>query len=349
MADFKIKYPKPLSRNATFGVTAPSSGLANETHIKRYELAIRDLKARGFEVVEGNCLRSSFKGVSAPRSERAAEFQSMWQSNSIDLIFPPWGGEVAIDLLELIDFQKLSETPKWFLGFSDTSTLLFAVTVQTGIATAHGTNLMDSLLNQTDELTNSVFEVLRCKEGEVYKQKSSQTFQTEWKDWELQVDAPFDLKKKTVWKSLQKKSSQAFSGRIIGGCLDVVSELVGTPYGDLAKFNYEFKDNEKVILYLENCELSPYAVARALWQMKYANWFKNVNGIILGRSSGQDAKREIDLSYTEALESVLGTLNIPVIYDADIGHKPPQMTIINGSLANLSFFDGKAELEQKLV
>jgi muramoyltetrapeptide carboxypeptidase LdcA involved in peptidoglycan recycling len=42
-----------------------------------------------------------------------------------------------------------------------------------------------------------------------------------------------------------------------------------------------------------------------------------------------------DTDYEEAVLSVLGELKLPIILDADIGHKPPQFTIINGSITNI--------------
>jgi len=45
------------------------------------------------------------------------------------------------EILEYIDFDAMPD--KWILGYSDISLLLLAVTLTTGIATAHGTNLVD--------------------------------------------------------------------------------------------------------------------------------------------------------------------------------------------------------------
>ena len=35
-----------------------------------------------------------------------------------------------------------------------------------------------------------------------------------------------------------------------------------------------------------------------------------------------------DISYEEAISSVLGELGLPIIMEADIGHKHPQFTMI---------------------
>jgi muramoyltetrapeptide carboxypeptidase LdcA involved in peptidoglycan recycling len=46
----------------------------------------------------------------------------------------------------------------------------------------------------------------------------------------------------------------------------------------------------------------------------------------------------------DAAMTVLSQFNVPVIFDADIGHKEPQWTIINGAKARFEYNDGKASL-----
>ena len=101
-----------------------------------------------------------------------------------------------------------------------------------------------------------------------------------------------------------------------------------------------------MLLYLENSEQKPFDVYRTLMSMKYAGWFDHVNGIIFGRNTGLDNE---DFSYLEALNRAFENFSIPIIYDADIGHKPPQMTMINGSLGNLKVENGKAIFEQQFT
>ncbi|MDR0647904.1 MAG: hypothetical protein LBF92_01010 [Synergistaceae bacterium] len=74
--------------------------------------------------------------------------------------------------------------------------------------------------------------------------------------------------------------------------------------------------------------------------------FKHCNGIIAGRPDGYRDKR--DFTLTDALQQGLGGLNIPVIYDADIGHIPPQMQILNGSLGQVEFAGGRAVVTQQM-
>ena len=43
-----------------------------------------------------------------------------------------------------------------------------------------------------------------------------------------------------------------------------------------------------------------------------------------------------DTTYEEVLLSILSDLNLPIIMDADIGHRQPQFTMINGAMAKVS-------------
>lgn len=134
-----IRYPV-LEAEAVIGVTAPSSGVGEELR-ELLELAVERLQKRGYGVVCGPTAWTQEKAKSAPAAVRAAEFNAMMADESIGLVVPPWGGELLIEMLEQVDFSKMK--CKWILGYSDISVLLLAVTLKTGIATAHGTNFID--------------------------------------------------------------------------------------------------------------------------------------------------------------------------------------------------------------
>lgn len=159
------KISKPLKKGDKIGITAPSSGVAIE-HYARLDLVLDNLRSMGFQIVEGSCLRKQYKHVSAPKHGRADEFMQFWKDPGIKAIMPPWGGEILVEILPLIDFKELNKhEPKWLSGYSDTSTLLLPLTTLTGIATVHGSNLMDLSPTQTDPLTTSLIKVLQLPLG----------------------------------------------------------------------------------------------------------------------------------------------------------------------------------------
>ena len=57
-------YPAPLHPGARIAVTAPSSGVLRALHA-RLDLVLAHLRAQGFEVVEGRCLRDDVASASA--------------------------------------------------------------------------------------------------------------------------------------------------------------------------------------------------------------------------------------------------------------------------------------------
>jgi muramoyltetrapeptide carboxypeptidase len=344
----RITYPKPIQKGSCIGVTAPSSGVKPEDEA-RLNLALNHLEQRGFRYREGKCLRGDKKSVSAGAQERARDFVSLWLDPSTDMIFPPWGGEFLINLLDKLDFEQLAGTrAKWVQGYSDTSTLLFALTTITGISTVHGLNLMDSILENDDSLTSKSFDWLALSAGAKFEQASSPYFQTEFEDYSKDVHAKFKLEHKTTWKNFKGEERITLEGRIIGGCLDTLRNLVGTPYGDIPRFASRFKDCG-LILYLENAGTTPAEVCRTLWNMRFAGWFEVVSGIVFGRSAAPDATTPEELSYEDAIEDALARTDLPIILDADIGHRPPQLMIFNGSMAQIESSHGRGKLIQALV
>lgn len=56
-----------------------------------------------------------------------------------------------------------------------------------------------------------------------------------------------------------------------------------------------------------------------------------------------------DFTLIDALKQGLSTVNVPILYDADIGHIPPQMQIVNGAIGKVDFSDGKASVWQSFL
>ena len=73
---------------------------------------------------------------------------------------------------------------------------------------------------------------------------------------------------------------------------------------------------------------------------------EGVTGVLMGRASGPNANKPEQLTTEEALLAVLGDLGVPVIHDADLGHMPPQMTLVNGAHADVWCADGKGKILQ---
>ncbi len=332
----EIRFPKALREGSVIVVVAPSSPVPPALEA-RLDLVLDAMRARGFVVRESSCLRAS----EAPAaSVRLAAWNDALHDESVDAVIPPWGGDLAIELLAGMDFERLSRaTPKWILGYSDVSTLLVPLLLEAGWASAHGPNLMDLVPGQDDPVTRAALSTLTS--GDAITQRSSTHFQTAWVDWARRPSALFQLDQPTRVRTLHRAELRA-QGRLIGGCIDTLSTIVGTRYGDVPRFVREHRD-EGVIVFLENCELQPGQLTRALTQMRLAGWFDGVRAVLFGRSS---AKETPSARFEEIVRRVLGDTELPIVLDADVGHVPPQWTLIEGALATLRVDDRAAEITQ---
>lgn len=334
-----IQYPL-LNNGTTMGVTAPSSGVRADKHdILRQ--AVKRMEKDGFNVICGDTAWTQSKAKSSPAKMRADELnQMMIDDDKIGFIMPPWGGELLIEIIEHLNFSDFK--CKWILGFSDISVLLLAVTLKTGIATAHGPSFVDLRGQIADPTTAMWRAVLATKTGESITQYSSEKYQQEWNN-DPSATTVFNLTESTIWKTVNNQPIK-IQGRLLGGCIDVIRHLIGTPYGDVQQFQNVHLNNEPILWYLENCELVTTDVRRSLVQMKLAGWFNHCSGIIFGRS---EANAPID-NYTieDVYKELYDELQVPIIYDVDCGHVPPQLTLINGAYAEVEVTDGKGIVKQ---
>jgi muramoyltetrapeptide carboxypeptidase LdcA involved in peptidoglycan recycling len=338
-----MKYPKLLQKGDTIGVCAPSGGASGEKLSVRLDNAIRNIKALGYEVIETASVRCDSKLVSADSATRAAEFMSLYVNPEVAAILPPWGGEFLMDMLPHLDFEKIAALPaKWVCGYSDMTTLTFALTLMSDVATVHGSNLMNMGFARIHDTDMRAFEVMSNPET---RQKSWDTWGgfTSWDDFSKEV---YTLDKPSEWKSLHGNAQVTFSGMMIGGCMDTLCKLLGTRFAPVEAFLDRYKQHG-FIWALESCEMAAPDIYRTFWQMRECGWFRYCSGIIIGRPDGYSDKRGFTL--LDALRQGLGELNVPVIYDADIGHIPPQIQIVNGALGKVEYNSGKAVITQEAL
>ena len=332
-----IRFPQPLRPGDTVAITAPSAGVGLELEA-RLQFCLQTLRILGYQVYEGQCLRGDGM-VSASAGARAHELTTLLLDDTVHAVIPPWGGELLVDILPLLDFGTLSSARlKWIVGYSDLSTFLFPFTLCTHIATAHGSNLMEAPMHFPGQPIARWSDVVTLPTGASFTQGAASHYQAIHQDWRIHPTiTSFDGSEPVVWKCLHHEGDGSYevtvSGRLIGGCLDVLSMLPGSPYGDVNTFARAVAP-EGLLLYLENCDGNTAQYARMLHCVKLAGWLDHANAVLLGRSAGQQLR---EFTVRDAVLNGLGDVQIPVFYDMDIGHVPPQMLLVNGALAILHF------------
>jgi len=331
-----VRYPAPLKPGDRIAVTAPSAGVPDDLR-PRLDVCVRHLERLGYAVVLGSCMDGAGV-VSAPARERAAELTAFLTDPAVAAVVPPWGGELAIEVVPHLDFEALAAAePAWLVGYSDISTLLLPLTVRTGTATLHGQNLMDTPYRVPAPLA-SWLDVVALGEGGTSRQGASTRHRAHGFDsWEDDPEvAEFTLDTPGGWSLLNgagvdTQDAVQVSGRLIGGCIETISTLAGTAYADLGAFAGAHAP-EGLIVYLEAVEEPATSIARHLWRMRLAGWFDQARAVLVGRTRAPDSP---GLSQRDAVRSVLGDLPVPVVLDVDCGHVPPHLALVNGALTEV--------------
>lgn len=337
-----IKYPKKLLDNDTVGITA----ISLSANLEKIDMAEENLKKYGLNVIETKDVRNESKNfISASDKQRAEEFVKLYLDDNIKHIIAARGGEFAIDIIPYLhkykdDIEK-NNVVKYLQGYSDISLINYYLTTNYNIATLHAENISDFSMKKYHE---SLLNTIKLLKGDFINDEFIQDSFDKYQKEELEDSLEYNLTEKVKYKSLYKDNECSFSGRIIGGCIDVITQLIGTKYDNTVNFCKQF--DEGVIWYIDNFGLDSLELYRRLLQMKNAGFFFNANGFLFGRTINNISNP--DFTYEYALKKVLGDLNVNVIYDVDIGHVPPQFTIVNGSYAKFEYFDNKGRLTQIL-
>lgn len=335
------RFPRPLAPGDTIAVTAPSSGVSAELW-PRLEFAVAWLRERGYEVVLGGCT-SGDHVRSAPRDERAAELTAFLADPRIAAVVPPWGGELAIDLVDALGWERLADAePTWLVGWSDISTLMVPLTTRLGWATLHGVNLMDTPYDPPAGLAHWLDLATAAPGSRVAQTSPGATRRgfDRWQDDPTATTMTLDL---PTQAAVLGGGDAEVSGTLVGGCLEVLSPLAGSAYADVPAYADDHPDG--LLVYLEVAETDAYDACRKLHGLRLSGWFEHATGVLIGRTGAPDSP---DLTQAEAVADALGSLGVPVLTGLDIGHTQPYLPLVNGARARVSVVDGVATVEQTL-
>lgn len=330
-------YPKYLKPGMTIGVTACSDGKSSELDAIRLDHAAKQFELLGYQVIETKNVRTSEKGRSSSASTRQQEFMQLVRNDQINAIVLACGGDFLMEVLPFLDFNEIINYPKWYQGYSDPTGLLYTITVNCDMATVYASNFGDFGMREWHTCLKENVELL---EGIRTQQTSFSYYMDGYQEKVTGYEGYVD-EKEVKWRNAYGEDEIYMKGRLLGGCLDVLLYMVGTKYDKTVEFIEKYKD-DGIVWFFESYELSSEQLATGLWNLREAGWFQHAKGFVFGRPCFY--KSNYDFSYEEAVQSVLDILQVPIVFDADLGHKPPRMTFINGAIGEVVSKDGKGKL-----
>ena len=319
--DRPLIYPPALREGSTIGVVAPASG-STSGDISSGAAALRRL---GYRVKLADNLGRGFGYLAARDEVRAREFMQFIRDPEIDCVMAVRGGYGVMRILPLLDFEEIRANPKIIIGYSDITALVNAVYQKSDMVAFHGpvaTSGYDSY--SVDSFRRVLTEARPAGTFEESDEYNGSSF--------------------TEARASTIVSGKA-SGRLVGGNLSLVSDVMGTPYEI---------DMEGKILFLEEIAEEPYRVDRMLTQLVLSGQLQKCTGVALGRFTKCEAPRrggefQVSLSIEQVIRNTLEPLGIPTVYGLSIGHISKKLTVPIGGMATLDADRKTLTLDEAVV
>ena len=265
------------------------------------------LRQWGYEPVVGPNVLKEYHGFAGTADERAADLRWALTDSTISAIMCTRGGDGAVQLLTRVTPNDFRRQPKWLIGFSDITALHSAMT-QAGVMSIHGSMLHAiSAQDGTDSVSVMLHNIL---EGTL------PTYHVAHHD----LDQPGSAE-----------------GLLVGGNFSVLCGLAGSPYDCLTS-------RAPLILFIEDTDEEMTKVDRMLHNLEVRGVLQRLKGIIVGHFTGyKHPKNDFD-DMNAMLHSYLSELSIPVCYGFPVGHKRPNLPMIEGCRVRLTVSDAGTTL-----
>jgi muramoyltetrapeptide carboxypeptidase len=279
---------------STIGIVTPGSPPEARADVER---GIAWWESNGYRVkLARGALEQADWHAGSPEV-RARDLQEAFADPEIDAIQTMRGGYGSAQVIPLLDFDAIRESPKAFVGVSDITALHVALLSRADLATFYGPSLTMMGTASAEFTTGRLLQMLAGgTTGPV----------------------PEDRNRLTVISIVGGKAS----GRLVGGCLGDFIYTIGTPWE---------QDLDGAIFFFEDCNNAPIRIDRALLYLDQIGKLKGVRGIVVGELAGCEWYEHTSAPRSKTLENVLedrlGPLGVPVLYGLPLGHGATQATL----------------------
>jgi muramoyltetrapeptide carboxypeptidase len=296
--------PQP-NANQMLGIIAPASNVLRD----QLDAGRATLHKMGYKTFYFDSILDRDMYFAGNVARRTWELEEMFKRADISGILCARGGYGTNHLLQHINFDVIRANPKFFMGYSDVTTLLTYFCDHADMATFHGPMVAKDYAHLPPNLFGTDFLVTG---------NSSSTFAL-----------------------LESKPSQPVPGKaqgiLYGGCLSMLAASLGTPY--------EIQ-TEGTILFIEDIATKPYQIDRMLMQLKLAGKFKGVRGVLFGEMLDCVQPGGQDYTLVDVIKRVLGELNIPIGFGFPSGHvsSQPNRCLPIGVAAEMEITDNEVRV-----
>lgn len=294
-----MNYPCSLHAGDTIGLIAPCSPVS-ESALSSCLDAITSL---GFHYVVGESVLASRHGYLSGSDElRAMDINDMFANPDVNGIFCMRGGYGSTRLMHLLDYEMIRRNPKVFVGYSDITSFHLAFQSLCNMVTFHGPMVYSNMAKEFDSFTKTSF--LHA----ISMPRRLPFFSPPGHPYEVLVPGKC-------------------RGRIIGGCLSLVSPAIGSFYGP---------DYSGSILFLEDIDESVPRCDKLMHHLKNSGILSSVNGVILGVFKGCNNPSDSSYTIKDFFEEFFLSYDYPVLYNVYSCHEKPMATIPLGAVCTIN-------------
>ena len=294
-----VQLPPACHPGDLVGVAA-LSGRVDEARLDR---GLEALRALGFRIREASNLRLQSGLFAGEDRQRLDGFHQLAADPEVRAIFFARGGWGVPRLLPDIDWDLLARYPRAYVGYSDLTPFLQQVIERLGLAAFHGPLVAaDFERGLTDEEVDSLLGALRG-------------------DYPARIP---------LLGTIEWDGHGAAEGPLLGGCLSLLTALLGTPWaGDL----------ESAMLFIEDLEEPPYRFDRMLTHLHLSDTLRRIRGMIVGHLHGEGGRELTAFEGRVTLRGVLregaASYPWPLAFGLPAGHARPNYTLPLGPIARL--------------
>ncbi|MGD8386421.1 MAG: LD-carboxypeptidase [Desulfobacteraceae bacterium] len=256
-----IQKPPILRVGNRVGVIAPAGPVTPD----ELDPGIRALEDFGLEVAPGEHLYDIRGYTAGDDRARAEDLDAMFSRPDIQAVFCARGGYGCMRLLPRIDMESIRANPKILMGYSDITSLLWALFAETGLVSFHGPVVKGFTEQGGQDLTRFF-------------------------SWLRDPARPPEIDLSQTCRVLYGGRA---SGPVFGGNLSLVSHLVGTRF---------MPDLTGAILFLEETREPLYRIDRMLTHLALSGRLARLSGFLAGRFGENETSIEVDDLLRECFE-----------------------------------------------
>jgi len=258
--------------------------------------AIDLLKSWGLEVKVGSTIGLDVNQLAGTDEQRAKDFQEQLDNPNIKMIWCVRGGYGTVRMIDLLDFTKFKQQPKWIVGFSDV-TVLHSHLNTMGFKSIHG-----------------IMPVTVAKASKDAKESMKVAL---FGHERLEYD---------ILPHPMNKFGKA-QGELVGGNLSILYSLFGSTSAI---------DCENKILFIEDLDEYLYHIDRMMMNLKRNGCLESIKGILVGgMTKMKDNDIPWGKDALQIIEDVTKKYNIPIVYNFPAGHIQDNRALPFGSQVTL--------------